>query len=140
MVTLAAGALMAQGLRGKGPGSFMEGRGQRLEMLATFLDLTPVQKEQMEKIMQASRGEAKPFVEQLRKGHDEMSAAVKAGKPDAELQRIAEAQGAIVGKLIAVHAQGMSQAYALLTPDQKAKADKLHDQLKSRFAGRFGGF
>jgi Spy/CpxP family protein refolding chaperone len=131
---LGAGLLMAQ-VRGN-----FSGRPEAMrEFIAVFLGLTDAQKEQGKAIFENSRTAAQPIVEQLKAGHDEMAAAVKRGATDTELQAIADEQGALIGQLIGKHAQSMSKFYALLTPEQKGKADKLHSMMKERLQDRFGG-
>ena len=132
---IGAGLLLAQGT-----GNFGGPRGERFrEFIATYLGLTDAQKAQVRAIFEGTRTSAEPVVEKLKAGHDEMAAAAKRGASDAELQAIADRQGALVGQMIGVHAKSMSKAYALLTPEQKEKADKLHEMAKERMQGRFGG-
>jgi Spy/CpxP family protein refolding chaperone len=133
---IGTGLLLAQ--RG-GFGGIGRGHEGMREFLATYLDLTDAQKAQGKAIFENSRTAAQPVVEKLKAGHEEMAAAVKSGASDAELQAIANRQGALVGQMIGIHSQSMSKFYALLTPEQKEKADKLHDLMKERFQGRIGG-
>jgi len=129
-----AGLVAAQGLRR----GFGGGPAHRLQMLATVLDLTETQKEQAKAIFEAARQQAEPAVAQLRQGHEAMEAAVKAGRSDAELQQIADRQGAWMGQVAGAYAKGFAKFYAILTPEQKAKADKLHGEMKGAFASRWG--
>jgi Spy/CpxP family protein refolding chaperone len=103
---------------------------RRLDFLASKLDLTDAQKQSAQSIFAQSREAAKPVIEQLKQGHEAMAAAIKAGKSEAELTQIATQQGALVGQLSAIHAKAFSQLYAQLTPDQKVKADQLHQGMK----------
>ena len=99
---------------------------RRLDFLASKLDLTDAQKQSAQSIFAQLREAAKPVIEQLKQGHQAMATAIKAGKSEAELTQIATQQGALVGQLSAIHAKAFSQLYAQLTPDQRAKADQLH--------------
>lgn len=130
-----AGLLAAQGFRKfGGDGPF----GHLREFMAEYLDLTDAQKTQAAGIFDAARAAAEPLVEQLKAGHESMRDAIKSGKSDSELQRIADQQGILMGQLAGGHAKAMAKFYAILTPQQKAKADKLHDLVKSRIGERFG--
>lgn len=110
-----------------------------LQFIANYLNLTDAQKQTAQVIMQDAKTQAEPIVAQLKTGHETMAAAVKAGKSDAELTQIATAQGALMGQLAAVHAKALSKFYAQLTPEQKTKADQLHDHFRGFMQHRFGG-
>jgi Spy/CpxP family protein refolding chaperone len=122
---LAAGMLFAR------PQGF--GPQRRLDFMAAKLSLTDAQKQSAQNIFEQSREASKPVREQLRQSHEALAAAIKAGKSDAELTNLAGQQGALVGQLSAIRAKAFSQLYAQLTPDQKGKAEQLHDRVKSRF-------
>jgi Spy/CpxP family protein refolding chaperone len=106
---------------------------RRVDFLASKLDLTDAQKQSAQTIFAQSREAAKPVIEQLKQGHEAMAAAIKAGKSETELTQIATQQGALVGQLSAIHAKAYAQLYAQLSPDQRAKADQLHQGMN-----RFG--
>ena len=131
---LAAGALLAQAPPARGQ------RGEHVkQFLADQLGLTDAQKAQAKEIFSAAREQAKPLVDQLRQGHEAMTAAIKANKPDSDLDQLAQQQGALMGQLSAIHAKAFAKFYATLTPEQQAKADKLHDQFRGMLRHRFGG-
>src|SRR5262249_33588130 len=110
-----------------------------VEHIGTILDLTDAQKATAKNLFTDAKSQADPIVTQLKAGHTAMADAVKANKSDAEMNDLAARQGVLVGQLAAIHAKAMAKFYAQLTPDQKAKADRLHDQFQSRFMGRFSG-
>ena len=83
-----------------------------------------------------AKAQAEPIVVQLKQGHESMAAAIKANKSDAEINDIAGKQGALIGQLAAIHSKAMAKFYAQLTPEQKNKADAIHDHIKARFMGR----
>jgi Spy/CpxP family protein refolding chaperone len=126
---LVAGMVCAAAL---GPGGHhgMMG-GKRLDFLATALNLTDAQKETAKGIFNDAKTSAQPVVDQLKQGHEAMAAAIKAGKSDAELTQLATQQGTLMGQLAAIHAKAFSSFYAQLTPDQKTKADQLHQDMKA---------
>jgi len=128
-ILLGAGLLYAQGpgfgLRGKaGPG-----------FLAAVLDLTDAQKAKAEAIFADARQQGKPVMDQLRSGREAMAAAVKANDT-AKIKQLADSQAALLSQLIAIQNQAMAQFYATLTPEQKAKADKIQSRIKERIGER----
>lgn len=132
---LAVGTVMAQ-VTGHGPWSGR--RAHRLEFLATYLDMTDAQKAQAKAIIQVSHTATQPLVKQLMQGHQAMVAAVKANKPQADLKQIADAQASLISQLVVQKALAAEQVWALLTPDQQAKAEKLHNHFLQIFQERFG--
>lgn len=133
---LAAGAVWAQAT---GHGPFAGRRAHRLELLATYLDMTDAQRTQAKAIMDASRTATQPLMQQLAQGHQAMAAAVKANKPQADLKTIADGQASLVSQVAVQKALAVEQIWALLTPDQQAKADKLHQFFVQKFQDRMGG-
>ncbi|MGH9720090.1 MAG: Spy/CpxP family protein refolding chaperone [Bryobacteraceae bacterium] len=137
VVLIATGLFAAQqGVRRHAMGGHM---GHFKEFAARYLDLTDAQKTQAQAIFDAAKQPAQAVAEQLKQGHDAMRAAMKAGKSDAELQQLAERQGALVGQLAAVHSKAFARFYATLTPQQKEKADTMHDFVRERIRSRFSG-
>ena len=125
---VATGLVFAQAHHGG-----MFGGQHRLAFLTKQLNLTDAQQAAAKDIFSQARTDSQPFIEQLKTGHEAVAAAVKAGKSDAEVAQIAQQQGAVMGQLAAVHAKAMARFYAQLTPDQKTKAEQLHDQMKAHF-------
>ncbi|HYZ86600.1 MAG TPA: Spy/CpxP family protein refolding chaperone [Bryobacteraceae bacterium] len=137
---LVAGAVVGQavvGGRHAGKAGFGMFGGARFEMLATYLDLTDAQRASAEKLLADGRAQAQPIIEQLRKNHEEMHAAVKSGASDQQLTALANQRGDLVGQLIAIRSKGMAAFYKELTPEQKAKADKMHDNIMNRIRSRW---
>jgi len=127
----AASVLWAQA---PAPGS-RPARGERArQFLLTYLGLTDSQKTQAKGIFDAARAQAAPIAAQLNQGRTALRDAVKAGKPDTELDALATQQGALMGQLAAIRAKALAKMYPMLTPEQK---DKL-DQLRGFVRGRFG--
>jgi Spy/CpxP family protein refolding chaperone len=123
---------------GFGAGHFRHNPERMLDHVSTMLDLTDAQKQFAKTLLADTKSQAEPVITQLKQGHESMAAAIKANRSDTEIGDIATRQGALVGQLSAIHAKAMAKFYAQLTPDQKTKADQVHDRIKSRFMGRFG--
>jgi Spy/CpxP family protein refolding chaperone len=119
--TLAAAGMLTAQTSGA-PGR--PARGARLrQFVASYLDLTEAQKTQIKPILDAARAAAAPLVAQLREGRAALHEAVKAGRPDAELDALAQKQGALLGQLAAIRAKAWAKVYPLLTPEQQDKLD-----------------
>jgi len=148
---LAGGLLLAQGL-----GAGM-GRGQRAGMaadpaqraarqqkmqdfLATALNLTDDQKAQAQQIAADAQAQMKVLAPQMRDVRLAVSNAIKSGADDATLSSLAAQEGDLAGKAAAIRIKAMAKFYALLTPDQRDKADKMRGQLQGMFGGPMGRF
>jgi Spy/CpxP family protein refolding chaperone len=100
------------------------GKGLKAQIekrLIKALDLTDAQKQQAKTILQATKQQAQPLAQQAQQDRQALSAAVQAGDT-AKIQAISTELGTVQGQLLAVRSQGRAQLFALLTPDQKAKA------------------
>lgn len=140
MLGLAAGSLLAQpprshehrGEHRKHAGTDKNRPEQRLKFLSNYLNLTDQQKDLARSLIQQGRTEAAPIVEQMKNTRKELKAAVQANSSQAEIERLAAAQGTLVGQIAAIKAKHMATFYAQLTPEQREKAD----QLRGMFMGK----
>lgn len=137
VIALAGGLLLAQA-PGPQAGQHGQNRQQRMQRMATFLDLTPDQQAKTKAIMADAKQAAQPIQEQLKQGHQALADAVKAGKSDADIERLSNSQGVLMGQMIAIHTKAFEKVYALLTPEQRQKADQLHERMKGMFQQHFG--
>ena len=133
----AAQAPAGPGHHGFGPGGAMHGGQFFARHVADALGLTDAQKEQAKAIFQGAREESQPLAAQLKQNHKAVADAVKTGKSEAEIQQLAQSQGPLLGQLAGIHAKAMAKFYGILTPEQRDKADKMHDQMMQHFGGRF---
>lgn len=106
---------------------------QRLARAAQELNLTDAQKQQARTIFQQARQTAQPVRDQLKQNRQALTAAVKSGS---DVQALSQTQGSLMGQLTAIRSNAMSQFYAILTAEQKAKADQMHQQMQQRFQNR----
>ncbi len=134
--TLAAGMLFGQA-PAPAPGKAHGPRANHADRMATFLNLTPDQRQQATAIMNEAKQAAEPIRAQLKQGREAMAAAVKANKTD-EIDRLASGQGVLMGQLAAIHAKAFAKVYTLLTPEQRQKADQMHERMKGMFEHRMG--
>jgi Spy/CpxP family protein refolding chaperone len=101
------------------------------------LGLTEAQKTQAHQIFEDARTQAQPVIEQMKAGHDQLAAAVKKNDT-ARMDALAAGQGALMGKVAGVHARAFAKFYAILTPEQQAKADQMHEFVRGMMAGHLG--
>ena len=124
------GGPRGRGLEGTGPQEFQQ---RRLDFLATYLGLTDSQKDQAKSLFDAADQASRALRDPVRQAHQALDAAAKASKTDAEIDQLAAALGTLEGQLVAIRTKSSAKFYALLTPDQKEKFDKIPG------AGGFGG-
>ena len=128
--TFAAGMLLAQA---PAPGK----RGHHIERMATALNLTPDQREKATAIMNEAKQSAEPIRAQLKQSREALATAVKANNT-ADIDRLANSQGVLMGQLAAIHSKAFAQVYTLLTPEQRQKAGQMHERMKGMFERRMG--
>ena len=122
---------------GRGFGKHRDGFGQ----MAAKLNLTDAQKEQIKQISEASRAKIKPLKESLRANRQKMKELTADGQFDeAQIQTIAQQQGAITAQLIVEKERTKAQIFQTLTDEQKAQAkqfkEQMHEKIKERFKNR----
>jgi Spy/CpxP family protein refolding chaperone len=110
---------------------FMRGH-MDLDRVAQALNLTNSQKEQARTIYQHARETAQPIREEVKQNREKLSAVAKASNSEGDIQKLAQEQGRLLGKLIAIHTEASAKFYQLLTPEQRVKADQMHEQFRQR--------
>lgn len=99
------------------------------------LNLSQAQKDQTRAIAKDARQSAKPLMDQLEANRQVLTAAVKANDT-AQIEQLAFMQGELRGQLLKIRSQAMAKFYALLTPDQRAKADQMQLKTQKLFGQR----
>jgi Spy/CpxP family protein refolding chaperone len=130
LAALAGGMLLAQ-TQGTQPGR-QHGAGRRLDRMSTVLGLNDAQKTQAKSIFDAEHQAAKPLFQQMRTLHQSLRSAVTTG--NGNIDQLSGQLGTLTGQVAGIHAKSMAQFYAMLTPDQQAKA-----QAMGPLGGRFRG-
>jgi protein CpxP len=121
-----------------GPGGGPHGPrgGNPVEHLTRVLNLTDAQQAQVKQIEDSLRESTKPLHEQLMKsGGGGPLDALKDGFDEAAVRSAAQARAAVHVELEVAHAHAMSQIYALLTAEQKAKLAELRQQFEQHRPG-----
>ena len=104
----------------------------RLQHLAQVLNLTDSQKQEARTIFQQARQSARPVRQELRQNRQALAAAAKADKSNADIEKLAGNQGRLLGQLVAIRTEASAKFYQMLTPEQRAKADQMHQQFRQR--------
>ena len=152
VATLAAGITLAQPPAGNSrsdAAATQEGRGRFIhpyrgfmhpysEQMAQTLGLTASQKEQARMIFQYARQSAQPIRQELMLYREKLVAAAKAGKSDADIEKLADDQGRLLGKLVAIRTEASAKFYQMLTPEQRIKADQMDEQFRQKVRSREG--
>jgi Spy/CpxP family protein refolding chaperone len=102
------------------------------------LQLTDAQKAQAHQIFQDNHTAAQPIETQMRDIHQQLAAAVKSGAPDSQIDQLSNQSGALAAQMTALRTKAFAKVYALLTPDQKAKADAMGDRFLMMGPGPMG--
>src|SRR5258708_39648136 len=82
---VAGGILLAQGPHAGGPGGHQN-------FLATYLNLTDAQKAQLKTISDNAKQTSEPLRQTLKQQEQAVEDAIKAGKPPAEVEQLANAE------------------------------------------------
>jgi Spy/CpxP family protein refolding chaperone len=106
------------------------------QRIAQALNLTDAQKQQTQAIIQQTRQTVQPLKQQAKQNRQALMAAVKAGKGDVEIHQLALTQGNLAGQLVAARAEALAKFYSTLTPEQRAKADLMTQQLRQMIKQR----
>jgi len=120
-----------RGFFGRGPGG-PGGPGGPLAMLRQ-LDLTDAQRAQVRQIMDAHADELKAVGERLREARKAQDDLVTAQAFDESAIRAKATEvGAVMADAAVLHAKVHAEVFAILTPEQQAKAAELKAQFQSR--------
>jgi Spy/CpxP family protein refolding chaperone len=138
---LAGGMVFAQAASPSTSGSPTTRRDmmrQHFAQMEQKLNLTDAQKQQAHSIFRSARESSQSIRTQLKENREALAAAAKAGKSDSTIQELATKQGHLLGQEIAIHTQAYKKFYSMLTPDQRTKADQIHQQFRERMRNRAG--
>lgn len=95
------------------------------------LNLTDAQKKEMHAVREEEMAKLKPLIQQLKAGREQLNALRKSGAFDeAKVRSIAKGQADNIIEMIVEKQRMQSRIYALLTPEQRAKAEELHKAWK----------
>ncbi len=96
------------------------------------LHVTEAQKTQIHAIISEERAKMKPLFEHLKAGREELKALRKSGTfDDAKVRSIAKGQADTIIELIVTKERIKSKVFAVLTPEQRTKAQELRESWKA---------
>lgn len=120
-IVLVTGIAIAQPHGGPHGGGDFFG-GPMLGFFTDMLDLTDAQQAQIKQIIATQKPAMEPLFTQEKASHEQMMQLIQSGTFDqAKAQSIANQESQVHAQLEVLHAQIASQAYQVLTADQKAK-------------------
>jgi Spy/CpxP family protein refolding chaperone len=125
-ILMAVAAGMATAALGQRPGKgFGRHSGWMLKHMAKDLNLTEAQQTQIKSIMADGKTRIKPLMEQLRQNRQAENASSNGAFDENQARAFANKQSAIMADLMVEKQRTRSQVYAVLTPEQRQKAQQL---------------
>jgi Spy/CpxP family protein refolding chaperone len=130
VVALAGAFAVSQAAGHHGHMGMGEGFGPGPEHILAFmtdaLDLTDAQQAQAKSILAKEKPTLEPLMQQLADGHKQMRALEENSTFDeAAVRALATQHASAITELLVAKARTKSELFAILTPDQKAKATKM---------------
>jgi protein CpxP len=107
-------------------------RGWMLQRMTKELNLTEAQQQQVKTILQTEQGKVQPIMQQLHQNEQAENAAITGQFDEAKARDFAQKQAALMTDMMVEKERTKSQIYALLTPEQRQKAQELMQQRKQR--------
>jgi len=131
-----AGTLLAQGPGQNFHRGFRHHDGWMLQHMTKELNLTTDQQTQIKSIMQAQKSKTQPLMQQMRQNRQAESANITGNFDENQARTFANKQSQIMSDLIVEQERTKSQIYAVLTPEQRQKAQQLMQQRQQRMQER----
>jgi protein CpxP len=138
-LVLVAGAAVAwssaAGQREWGHGAFEH---HMLGVMTDYLDLTDAQQGQVKQIFANEKATITPLIQQLHQSRQQMRQLEQSSTFDeAKVRALASQQAQTMTDLMVEKAKVANQVFNILTPDQKAKAEKFMERREARFQKHF---
>ena len=124
-------AILALGHGFQGPGGHGQGgHAEMLEHISKALSLTDAQKQQVKGIMDSVEVTASGIHAKLEEVHQQLDAATANGQFDeTQVRTLATQEAQLDADIKVEHFRAMSKVFAILTPEQRVKAEELHKQM-----------
>lgn len=106
--------------------------GSMLRRMTRELNLTDSQQSQIKSIMQTERAKMQPLRQQLRQNEQAQNANMSVTFDETQARAFADKQAQIMSDLTVERQRMKSEIYAVLTPDQRAKAQQLMQEHQQR--------
>ena len=112
----------------------MHGGGEMRGLRA--LNLSEAQRDQIFKIHHDQAPAFRDQMKKVRASREELQKLARADKLDpAAVRRAADTQAKALSDMAVMRVQAQNQVRAVLTPEQKAKLDQMHEQRRERHGG-----
>ena len=138
-IVLVAGVAMSWAAANSGQWGHRGGfERNMLGMMTDYLDLTDAQQAQVKQIFAAEKPAILPLVQQLHQTRQQLRQLEQSSTFDeAKVRSLASQQAQTMTELTVEKAKVANQIFNLLTPDQKAKAQKFMERREARFQKHF---
>jgi len=133
LVLVAAAGLAAHAVTQGHNGRYGRHDGWMLRHMIRELSLTEAQQAQIKSIWEAEKAKIQPLRRQLRQNEQAESASIRQTFDEIEARAFAGKQAQIMSDLIVEKQRAKSAIYAVLTPDQRAKAAQLLQERQQRW-------
>ncbi len=141
LLVVASLALGGSGLAiacgGGGHGKGMHGAEVPHFVLEEMLELTDSQSEQIKAIREEVRGERRSFTIDSKGKQGMMDVSPSDPEYIEKMEAIAKEKSEMLADRMLARARVHSQIYALLTPEQQAKMDRLREKMKGKMKRKF---
>ena len=132
-ILMAVAAGLATSAFAQHPGmGFGRHGGWMLKHMAKQLNLTEAQQTQIKGIMADEKNKIKPMMQQLRQNEQAQNANVNGTFDEAQTQAFANKQSQLMASLIVEKQRIRSEVFAVLTPEQRQKAQQLMQDRQQR--------
>lgn len=140
-IVLVAGATFAfaQSRRGHFAGTGLPMFAQRfLDRASVYLNLSDQQEAQIKAILEAEKPKVQPLIAELAANRKALQEATDNGTfNETAVKAIADKQGDTLAALIVEKERVKTQLYAVLTPEQRAKAEQFRSRIEDRMKQHF---
>lgn len=133
------GLVLAQKRGGEGFGGHGFPPPFLIEKIATELGLSDEQKEKAKQVLEDSKARIQPLMEAMRAGHIQAKDLGKDGVFDENaVVALATRQSETMKQIIIEKEKTKAALFAILTPEQRTKAEQLRETFESKRKERFG--
>jgi Spy/CpxP family protein refolding chaperone len=131
-LVLAVAAGMATTALAQPGRGFGHHRGWMLKHMAKQLNLTEAQQTQIKGIMASEKTKIQPLMQQLRQNQQSQNTNMNGNFDENQARTFAGKQAQIMSDLIVERQRMRSEVYAVLTPEQRQKAQQLMQERQQR--------
>jgi Spy/CpxP family protein refolding chaperone len=107
-----------------------------IEHIAIELKLNDTQKVQLKSMLEAGEAAMTPLHQKMEEVQKQLDAATANGQFDeAQVRALATQKGQLTAETIVEHERMKSKIFAILTPEQRVKAEEMHKRMSKHFSG-----